>query len=417
MKKRRYAFPSGFSWGASTSSHQVEGGHTNDWTEWEASPERLEELRASGKLEKYGLENFVSGDAVMHWQHYRDDFLLAKDLGHNATRFSLEWSRIEPEEGRFDEGAIAHYRDVLQTCHEFGLEPFVTLWHWPIPLWLRDKGGWESKEVVEAFSRYVEKIVSVLGDQVHFWITLNEPDLYTRNSYLLGVWPPQKKSKRAYIRVLHRLIAAHRKAYDVIHRIQPRAMVGIAKNNSFIDPQPDAFLNRSMAAAFRWWHNDYLLQRIGDRQDFIGLNHYFHDRYVYGKVQNENKTTSDLGWELYPEALYYTLVELRKYKKPIFITENGLADAKDEKRTWFLIESLKQVHRAIKYGVEVRGYLHWSLLDNFEWDSGFWPQFGLIAVGKDMVRRPRKSALVYRDICLENGLTGDILKRNKKPLS
>ncbi len=406
-----FQFLQGFFWGASTSSHQVEGGLSNDWTDWESSSERAEYLRTTGELEKYGLENFISGKGVEHQKFFKEDLQLAKKLGHTATRFSIEWSRIEPEEGKFDEEALQYYRKVIQECRRLGIEPFVTLWHWTLPLWIRDRGGWEKKKTVEYFVRYVERVMSVLGSEVRFWITLNEPDLYAKHAYQLGVWPPQQKSISRYLVVMKNLIVAHCRAYDVIHHIKPDAQVGIAKNNSFVDPQPATMLNRVLASTYDWWHNRLFLNRIADKQDFIGLNHYFHERFIYGKVRNENAIVSDLGWELYPEAIYHALKNLKKYQQPIIITENGLADATDEKRSWFILESLKYVHCAIQEGVDVRGYLHWSLLDNFEWDKGFWPKFGLIAVDKDMKRTPRPSSFVYRDICLHNGFDEDVLER------
>lgn len=229
---QEFKFPSGFYWGASTASHQVEGGHTNDWTEWETSPAREAFLHANGEAEKYGLENFISGQACDHRTFYKDDFALAKELGHNATRFSIEWSRIEPEEGKFDEKEIHHYRNVIDEVRQLGIEPFVTLWHWPVPLWLRKKGAWENRQTADYFARFVEKVVAVLGDEVRFWITLNEAEIYAGNSYLAGVWPPQRKNPFLYWRVVHNLIAGHRKAYDVIRRLQPSAQVGVATNNA-----------------------------------------------------------------------------------------------------------------------------------------------------------------------------------------
>ena len=408
-----FIFPKGFYWGASTASHQVEGGHKNDWTEWEISPEREAWLHANGEIEKYGHDNFISGSAVDHRSLFKEDFKLASEFGHNASRFSIEWSRIEPEEGKFDDHEIHHYKNVIDEVKMLGMEPFVTLWHWPIPLWLRDKGGWENPLIVEHFKKYVEKMVLAVGPEVKFWITLNEAEIYTGMSYMNGVWPPQKKNPLAYWRVTHNLIRAHRAAYHIIHRLQPDAKVGVATNNAYIEPYPNNIINRQFAKVISWWGNFYFLNRIKDQQDFIGLNHYFHLRVNYWRIKNENARTSDLGWELYPEAIYRTLLDLKRYNKPVYITENGLADAKDKQRGWFLIESLKNVHRAIGEGVDVRGYLHWSLMDNFEWAYGYWPQFGLIEITDDLKRVPRPSCYLYKDICQTNGLTPETLEKYK----
>lgn len=410
-------FPKGFYWGASTASHQVEGGHTNDWTAWETSPEREAFLHAKGEIEKYGLENFISGAATKHREFYREDFALAKELGHNATRFSIEWSRIEPKEGEFNQEEIWHYKEVVRELRKLGIEPFVTLWHWPIPLWLRDKGGWENKDAVQHFARFVHRVVSEIGEDVTFWITLNEAEIYAANSYLAGVWPPQSKNPIRYLRVVHNLIDAHKAAYQVIHQLQPDAQVGVATNNAQFEASSKEPINMLITKITDWWSNHYFLRDIRNYQDFIGLNHYFHNRMSYGRVRNANKVTSDMGWELHPKAIYHVLKDLKRYNKPIYVTENGLADAADTRRGWFLTESLKNIHRAIQESVDVRGYLHWSLMDNFEWNSGFWPRFGLIEITKDMKRIPRKSSLLYRDICTANAITDEVINAHASMLT
>jgi len=396
----RFEFPKGFLWGAATSAHQVEGGNQNNWSEWEKkNAERLS--RESG--EKYPPENYISGRACDHYNRYKEDFALAKNLGHNATRFSIEWSRVEPEEGKFDEAAITHYRDVIKTCRGLGLEPFVTLWHWTLPLWLSVKGGVLTKNFGFYFSRYAEKMAREFPE-VSFWITLNEPEIYSTNSYLKGAWTPQKKNLFSYLRVLDNLANAHKLVYDAIKKINPETKIGIAKNNVYFESS-GGFINDLLKKTADWNWNDGFLKRMASYQDFIGLNHYFHNQINYGFGKNKNKKTSDMGWELYPEGIYRCLVDLKKYGKPVYITENGLADAKDEKREWFIKESLKNVYRAISEGVDVRGYLHWSLLDNFEWDKGFWPRFGLVEINYETFgRKIRPSAYSYKKICETNSL-------------
>ena len=391
-------FPKNFLFGAATPAHQVEGNNTNDWSEWEESPERI------GDLKKRGLnpEEFISGKACDHYTRFREDFDIAGELGHTAHRFSIEWSRIEPMQGTFDEDAIAHYREVIKALRERNIEPFVTLWHWPVPLWLRDIGGVESKEFPKFFERYVHKVVSELGSEVKFWITLNEPEIYASNSYFRGKWPPRKKNVFAYLKVLHHLIQAHRFAYTDIKKLKPEAQVGIAKNNVYFEAYQNTFINRAIKFAADWWWNQYFLRRIKNYQDFIGLNHYFHNRINLGFNKNENKILSNMGWELYPEAIHEVLMDLKQYDKPVYITENGLADAKDEHRAWFIRQSLEQVDRAVSSGADVRGYLHWSLLDNFEWSDGFGPKFGLVEVDyKTLERRVRPSAWEYKKL-IEN---------------
>jgi len=301
---------------------------------------------------------------------------------------------------------------------ELKIEPFVSIWHWPIPIWLRNKGGWQYKKISDYFARYAEKISTAFGKDVKFWITLNEPEIYASNSYFNGVWPPQKRNLIAYLNVLHNLIKSHRKAYEVIKKINPNAKIGIAKNNIYFEAYQNKIINRLLKKFIDWWWNFYFLNRIKNYQDFIGLNHYFHNRINYGFNKNENKKTSDMGWELYPEAIYFVLKDLKRYNKPIYITENGLADARDKKRGWFIFESLKNVSKAIDEGVDVQGYLHWSLMDNFEWDKGFWPRFGLLEIDyKSLERKIRPSAKFYRDICVANGITENILNKHKELIS
>lgn len=185
-------FPEGFLWGAATSAHQVEGDNINNWSEWEKSEKRIKYLKERGLAEKYGIENYISGKTCGHYDLFEKDFEMAKSLGHNVTRFSIEWSRIEPKEGEFNEKELEHYKKVVKCLKNLGLEPMISLWHWPIPLWLESRGGWRGRGIEKYFTHYVEKVVKFLGDDVRFWITLNEPEIYASNSYLRGIWPPQK---------------------------------------------------------------------------------------------------------------------------------------------------------------------------------------------------------------------------------
>lgn len=406
-------FPSGFYWGASTSSHQVEGGLENDWSEWEQSEKRLQHLKKSGLLAKHGLDNFMSARATDHSHLFKEDFQAAKDMGHNATRFSLEWSSIEPKEGEWNLEAIEKYKVMITHLRSLGIEPFVTLYHWTMPRWFRDLGAWKKKSNVKYFVRYVEKITKELGSDVVFWVTLNEPEIYASQSYLAGVWPPQEKNPLSYLLVIKNLIYAHREAYVVIKKNNPMAQIGIAKNNIHFEAHKNYWFNRIIKSVVHWWWNCYFLNQIKDCQDYIGLNYYFRNKLHLWMVKNENKVVSDLGWELHPEGILHVLKDLGRYKKPIYITENGLADANDKQRKWFITEILKFVHQAIEHGIEVRGYLHWSLIDNFEWAHGFTPRFGLLEVDyKTMKRTPRPAAQLYKEIIENNGITSEVLKKH-----
>ena len=355
-----------FYWGAATSSHQVEGNNHNDWTEFE---------------HEHHLT--PSGLASDHYYRFRDDFEIAKHLGHNAHRFSIEWSRIEPREGEWDEREIQHYRDVVAALRERGLEPFVTLWHFAIPLWFRDEGGWTSKRAPAQFARFAGRMADALPD-VKFWITLNEPNVYTAHGYLRGNWPPGKKwAFMQYYRANRVLAAAHKKAYMCIKQKNKNAEVGITQNMIWFSHRggwlKDFFFNR------------YFMRLVRGYQDFVGINYYFSDR--------KTKQYSDIGWSIDPKGLYYALEGTRRFKKPLYIFENGIADAKDDQRAEFIKDHVAMVQKFVREGGDVRGYFYWSLLDNFEWDKGFGPRFGLVEIDYEtQERHVRKSALEYKQI-------------------
>lgn len=373
MKKKVLRFPKGFLWGTATSAYQVEGGIKNDWSE------------KGGK--------FDAGIACDHYNRFEEDFDLAKKMNNNAHRFSISWARIEPEEGKFSQKEIEHYRKVILALRERGLEPFVTLYHWPLPIWLAKRGGWLNKKASEYFIKYAEFVVKNLP-KVKFWITINEPWIYTPRAFLIGEFPPFRKNIFKTIRVLKNLSTVHNKAYQAIHRISPNASVGIASNNVFFS---------GILSLINYYRNIYFLDKIKDYQDFIGINYYSCRRFRLLK-QAKPRPVSDLGWEIYPKGIYYALKNLKKYNKPIYITENGLADAKDKKRADFIINHLKWVHKAIEEDIDVRGYLHWSLIDNYEWGN-FKPRFGLIEIDYETLRRiPRPSSKIYAEICKNNAI-------------
>lgn len=395
-------FPENFFWGTATSAHQVEGNTNNDWSEWEQSEKRLKELRSKNLDPK----DFISGLACDHYNRYERDFDLALALNTNAHRFSIEWSRVEPEEGKFNEAEIEHYRKIAKALRGRGLEPFVTLWHLPFPLWLSHRGGWLAPKSDFYFARYAEKIAASLKGDVRFWLTLNEPEIYASHSYFLGYQPPQKKNIFLYVRIVNKLMEAHKAAYSAIKKIDPDAQVGLAKNNTYFEACRGIFPEALFKKFIDWWWNFRFLDVLRDHQDFIGLNYYFHVR-IEGRRFNRNSTpwTNDLGWEIYPNGIYRVLKDLKKYQKPVYITENGLADAKDGSRKEFIKQHLLWIHRAIQEGVDARGYFYWSLLDNFEWTHGFAPRFGLYEMDyKTQERKRRQSALYYAEICKNNGV-------------
>ena len=404
MKK----FPEGFYFGAATSSHQVEGGCVNDWSVWEnENAERLaaESAKFSSlpswnniKQNATRAENYISGDAVDHYSRYEEDFDIAKRIGLNAYRFSIEWSRIEPDPGRWNEDAVDHYLRMIKALRGRGIEPFVTIWHWTLPLWLSRDGGIMHSDFPQLFARYSEKLSERFAGEVRFFITINEPEIYSLNSYMLGKWPPQKKGVISYIRAMRSLVISHRRACEAIKRKIPEAQTGPACNMTYFES--GGGLNPVFTYfADRLWDR-WFINRTLKSNDFIGINYYFHNRIKYGLNRNANEKVSDMGWELYPQGIENVVVNAARYGLPVYVTESGLADAEDKYRPWYIEETLRALYKAIEKGADVRGYFHWSLLDNFEWDKGFWPRFGLISVDrKDMSRKIRhKSADMYRQI-------------------
>jgi len=378
-------FPKNFLWGTSTSAYQVEGGiENNDWA-----------------------KDFPAGFACDHYNRYEEDFDLMKKLNQNAYRFSIEWSRIEPKLSRFDSRELEHYWKTLYTLKSRNIKIIMTLHHFTVPSWLAKIGGFANKKSIFYFSRFAERVFDEYRDLVDFWVTINEPLVYASKGYLEGTWPPKKKNPILFLRVIKNQIAAHKKIYRTFHRWKNNPKVGIAKHNIFFEPfDLKSSLDKFSVALARYFWNEYFLNKIKDYQDFIGLNYYFHNRikFPYSK-KNENKIVSDLGWEIYPEGIFHVLKELKKYNLPIYITENGLADKKDLLREKFIKDHLYWTHKAIKEGVDVGGYFHWSLIDNFEWDKAFKPRFGLIEIDyKTMKRKPRSSAFYYTKICKENSL-------------
>lgn len=380
-----------FLWGAATSAHQVEGNNVrNDWWAWEQA--QAPRLR--------------SGLACDHYRRYREDFVLARALGHTAHRLSVEWSRIEPTQGRWDETALAHYRAVLEELRRQRLVSFVTLHHFTNPLWFAQRGGWERADAAELFARYARVLAQQLGELVDFWVTINEPVVYAQHGWWHGRWIPQRRSAWATLRVLRHLAAAHRKAYRVIHTLFVHARVGLAQHFiAYLPHDPHCLADRLSVAIGDWWFNRYFLRLTAATHDYLGVNYYFTEtrRGVlfppFSQSIQWRGAVSDLQWPLRPEGLTLVLEHLKHYGLPIYITENGLADAADSKRADFLREHLRAVEQAQAGGADVRGYLHWSLLDNFEWDLGFAPRFGLVKVDyTTMERTVRPSAYVYKAI-------------------
>ena len=398
-----------FFWGASTASHQVEGGTVNQWSVWELSIAAEHAKHAKRELgwlpswdrvaaQATSPENYVSGKGVEHYSRYKEDFEIAQTLGLNAFRFSIEWSRLEPQEGKWDAAEFQHYRDYIAELRSRDIEPFLNIWHWTIPTWFAEKGGFVKQANLIYFEKLVQKISEELLSDVHYVITLNEPNVYMGLSYGDGLWPPQERNQLKAIWVYWNLARAHKRAWRILKAKKPSIKIGVAQQLANIQAlRPGHWLDESVVKVMRYFWNWWWLNRLRNYQDFIGFNYYFTDYYRGFSKQNPKSPVNDLGWYMYPQGILPLMQRIAAHYpgRPIIITENGLADANDEHRQWWLSETMKALDTAKTQDIPMMGYLHWSLLDNFEWAYGWWPKFGLVAVDREngMKRTVRPSAV------------------------
>jgi len=413
---RTYDFPQGFLWGAATASHQVEG--NNRWNDWWA-------------LEQAGQLPHASAEACRHYELYEHDFDLARDAGHNAHRFSIEWSRVEPRHGEWDRDAVDHYRDVLEALTSRGVEPVVTLQHFTLPAWVADRGGWSNPRSVGWFERYADYVGHALGEGIHYWVTINEPTVYVKHAYVLGDWPPCRR--RAWLRAslaFANMARAHKVARKRLRARRPQALVGFAHSAPLIQPCDASHTADRMAAGLR----DVVLNRaffylLGTglhREppfDFIGLNYYtrtivrgggagailpFAGTECLSDHHTDRGPRSDVGWEVYPDGLLETLRRFSRYGVPLLITENGVATTDENLRSSFLLEHLARLGQALEEGIDVRGYFYWSLMDNYEWALGTTARFGLYAVDFTTQKRTARPVLdLFRPVCDSHRLAVD----------
>jgi beta-glucosidase len=423
-------FPAGFLFGTATAATQIEGGcTTSDWYEFAREPGRI----------KQGDTPDIACDS---WNRWHEDVELQRSLSLNAYRLSLEWARVEPRPGEIDGPTLDTYRRMLGALRDAGIEPMVTLHHFSLPTWVAARGAVLANEFPALLARFASTAVAALGDLCRFWVTINEPNVLAANGYLLGIWPPARKRLREAMQVHYRLLEAHVAAYRAIKQARgDSALVGVAHHLRITDPlragaPGDHFAARAFARVFNdafaiatcegrmYGAIDALAQRgrgflvseARGTQDFFGLNYYSRDmvRLSLGHAAElfvarsvaPGAEVSDLGWEVYPEGLG---ILVRKWASrsglPIYVTENGIADRSDEKRGPFLRKHLAELARALAEGVPVRGYFHWSLLDNFEWAEGYGPRFGLVEVDHTtQERRLRPSAALYARIARERRL-------------
>jgi beta-glucosidase len=429
MPKVKFQFPPGFLWGTATAAHQVEGKNTNNnWWQWEQIP---------GKI----INGDKSGLACDWWGgRWKEDFNRAADTHQNAHRFSIEWSRIQPSSTHWNEEAIGFYREMLKGLRERNLTPMVTLHHFTDPLWFIEQGGWENEKSVEYFIKFTRKVVKALKEYVNLWVTINEPNVYLLGGYLNGGFPPGYISIGKSFCAGVNLLKAHAGSYHAIHKLQPDALVGLAHNYRSMVPAhswslPESIISRQLQRnfhTFAYAARDGFFRLIArhervpaaiNTQDFIGINYYSRDSVsfdircpsrLFGRLHYP--AGSDLSGSGFianvPDGMHEALRWSLQFNRPIYVTENGVEDAEDKIRPRYMIQHIHKVWRGVNFNWPIRGYFHWSLVDNFEWERGWSQRFGLwgldIATQK-RIRRP--SVDLYSMICKENAISSDMVQK------
>ena len=417
-------------WGTATAAHQVEGNNTNNnWYRFEHQKD------SSGKPRIHN--NDKSGLAADHWNRYKEDIGLMNELGVKYYRFSIEWSKIEPKNGIFNEKALEHYRELCTTLIDSGLTPVVTLHHFTHPIWFEDLGGFEKEENIKHYLEFSEFVFNKLSDLVPFWCTINEPAVYVSQGYFNGVFPPGKKDPVLAGQVMKNLLNAHVAVFRHLKTL-PNGMnvqIGLVKNITQFDPLRrwhildwyfsrilnDIFTNNTIDLLTTGDFNFYLpgMANISYKNtdaigaiDFIGLN-YYSRWHVKGHLNTATPFTfetrpediqTDMPYSIYPEGFYRAIQTISKLNKPIIITENGIADNKDDRRELFIERYLYALYKAIMDGYDIRGYFYWTLMDNFEWAEGYAMKFGLYEVDFTTQKRElRKGSLAFSKIVKQPG--------------
>lgn len=417
-------FGKDFLFGVATSAYQIEGGNHNDWTEWESKAQ----TKKRGKLTR-------CEKATDHWTRHKEDFLLLKDLGVNAYRFSTEWSRIEPRPDQWNEDALQTYLEMAKLLNDLRIEPIVTLHHFTNPLWLYQNSPWEIQKSIERFTKYADKVISVLSPYVRYWISFNEPIVFLLGGYVDGSMPPGKKDVKLSFEVLKNMLLAHQEVFHIVrHHCGAKGQLSVAHNMMDIRPAStlspfdhwlaayvDQFYNWMLVDAFATGELDFRIPtavkkkvrlNLSDAITFWGVNYYSRLfmrfapfkplRFTFHYRNASKNGLTDMGWEIYPEGLEHILKKIHsKLNLPVIVTENGIADQEDNRRLKFIADHLK-VLRSCSSTVPIKGYFYWSFLDNFEWLHGFGPRFGLYRVDyRTYERTKRGSADFFR--CLAKG--------------
>lgn len=384
-------------WGTATSAHQVEGGNwNNDWWEWEHRPD-------TPCVD-------LSGDACDHLYRYPHDIAMLASLGFDNYRFSVEWSRVEPEEGEFSINALDHYRRMVESCRENGITPVVTLHHFTTPRWVVNSGGWLNETTADLFARYCQRVATHLGDEVGRWCTINEPNVVSTIGHLLGGFPPGNTDRALRAKCNAVFVLAHQKARQAVKSVSSAPLgITLAMQEFLIDAPEN---ERQLATAKResaWagLEDPFFAAARGD--DFFGVQTYTRQYFgASGRTKPSSATrTTMLGYEFCPESLEGCIRRAwdQTGHVPILVTENGIATTQDSERIEYVHRALGGVLRCLDDGIDVRGYTYWSLLDNFEWIYGYEPTFGLVAVDRITQQRvPKPSASWLGRVARANAL-------------
>jgi beta-glucosidase len=386
-------FPEGFLFGASVGAYQVEGGNSNsDWWWWE-------HREGTPCIEP-------SGDACDFYHRYAEDIAMLAGFGLDTFRFGIEWARIEPAEGEFSAAALDHYRRMLAACHEHGVTPVLTFHHFTLPMWLHQQGGFTSPKFPDLFARYCDRAASRLGDLIGWACTINEPQGLGWSGYVLGINPPGHRGDvDGARRAADHLLEAHRLAAPAI-RAHTKAPVGVTLALPDLQYEEGAAPGNSILEVESRINDQFF--DLARSDDFIGVQTYTRIRIgpegprspgadwtAVSRDLQETEQTTQMGYEFYPQALGGAIKRAWQSTGgiPLLVTENGVATVRDERRITYMHAALRQVLACLDEGIDVRGYIHWSLVDNFEWAFGYGPRFGLVAFDRQTFERhPKPSA-------------------------
>lgn len=412
-----FTLPIDFLLGTATAATQIEGGDTtSNWYHW---------AQAGGTKDGAGPDT-----ACDHWTRWKSDLSLITDLNSHTYRLGLDWARMEPRRGVFDQAAFAHYREELQALRATGVEPLVTLYHFGHPMWFEEAGGWTRRGAITDWLRFVSRVLEEAGDLITDWVTINEPNVYLIFAHLFGEWPPGERRVSQFLKGARNMIAAHRAAYTLIHdharRVGVDARVGVAHHLRVFDPARPTMRDRFACRTTRYLSQGIFLRTMTGRRgkwaDFIGVNYYTRDIVRFSpdpasgfglRSVAAGAPVNDLGWEIYPRGLYRVVrAAYERFRLPVFVTENGICDHQDSVRSRFLYDHLYQISGLIRDGVPVQRYYHWSLMDNFEWAEGNEPRFGLYAVDyATQARTARTSARFFSEIARRRAVSADMMEQ------